>query len=179
MAANPIPDQAYLRECLSYDPETGIVTWRTRPLRHFRNEADWNTWTKRFAETQAVSMNSSGHIRIGIDGERFLLHRVIWKWMTGEEPTLVDHSDCIKTNNRWNNLRIATASESVANRMRQKNNRSGYKGVFYDRRVKRWHATTSIDRKNVNIGWFDTAEDAHRAYCETTARLFGEFARHS
>ena len=42
MALRTLPDQAYLRQCFDYDPETGILTWKTRPRSHLPNDRIWN-----------------------------------------------------------------------------------------------------------------------------------------
>jgi hypothetical protein len=39
MATQTLPDREYAREVLDYDPTTGELRWRARPLAHFRTLA--------------------------------------------------------------------------------------------------------------------------------------------
>lgn len=59
----PLPDAAFLRECLSYDPLTGMLTWRKRPRHHFPSEPAHGTWNTRWAGRPAGFTHSSGHKR--------------------------------------------------------------------------------------------------------------------
>ena len=65
-------------------------------------------------------------------------------------------------------------SQNNANRPKQTNNTSGFKGVF-KRRFK-WVAQIRFMRKTIYIGIFDNPEQAHIAYKEKAKELFGEFS---
>ena len=80
-------------------------------------------------------------------------------------------------NNRWHNLRLSTGSDNAANRKRCPNNTSGYKGVSFHRRMRRWTAYITKGGRRYPLGSFDTAEEAHGAYVTAARLLFGEFAR--
>lgn len=88
-----------------------------------------------------------------------------------------DHENCNTLDNRRRNLRIATNSQNGANRERLSNNTSGYKGVSWDKRRRKWHAYIYFNKKQIHLGFFDTAEQAYEAYCAAAIRLHGEFAR--
>ena len=98
--------------------------------------------------------------------------------MTGRwcKPT-IDHRDGNITNNRWNNLRRATASQNNANRRRPRHNTSGYKGVSFRRDSGKWSATIGRDGKIIHLGIFATPQEAHEVYVKAARKLFGEFAR--
>ena len=52
----------------------------------------------------------------------------------------VDHIDEVKTNNHVKNLRWATTSQNGQNRGKQSNNTTVFKGVYYNKRAKKYHA---------------------------------------
>jgi hypothetical protein len=100
--------------------------------------------------------------------------------VTGEWPPErleVDHKDCDPSNNRWDNLRLATASQNQANKKVSRANTSGFKGVSWHKDDKRWRAQIRMGGKKVHLGSFDTPESAHRAYSEAAMKHYGEFAR--
>lgn len=35
MAHKILPDREYLVQCFDYDPISGVLTWKNRPLEHF------------------------------------------------------------------------------------------------------------------------------------------------
>lgn len=92
----------------------------------------------------------------------------------------LDHKDGNGLNNQKINLRKATQSQQEANKKLRRDNTSGYKGVVWFRRDKCWKAQIGGQRrrrKNRHIGYFNTAEEAARAYDHAAIESFGEFAR--
>jgi hypothetical protein len=102
------------------------------------------------------------------------LHRAILG-VTGSE--IVDHIDGNGLNNRRQNLRIVSASENAQNSRPRKETKSGYKGVFFHKKNNNWRAQIMAEGKRYSLGLFNTAEEAHAAYCEASDRLHGEFGR--
>lgn len=125
-----------LRELLDYDPETGVLTWKERDVKWFRDgvrssaQGNANKWNARFAGTRAFSENrETGYVRGPIFRRTYRAHRVAYAIMTGEWPKEeIDHIDGIRSNNKWSNLRAATRSENCRNK--RTHSRSGYKGVY-------------------------------------------------
>lgn len=108
-----------------------------------------------------------------------LLHRVILSRMLGcplDTLETVDHVDGNGLNNRRDNLRLATQSQQSANVRRPVTNRSGYKGVSFDQRYNKWRARIKVNQKERWLGYFDTPQAAHQAYCDAAVESFGEFA---
>ncbi len=94
----------------------------------------------------------------------------------------IDHKDTDPSNNRLDNLRLATSQEQKRNKKVQSNNRSGLKGAYYHacRKGKKWRSQIRIGpgRENlIFLGYYDTALEAHMAYRSAAIRHFGEFAR--
>jgi hypothetical protein len=94
-----------------------------------------------------------------------------------DETIKIDHKNRTGLDCRKQNLRIATDSQNQANRGPNRNNTSGYKGVCFHKRVKKFQASIQQNRKIVYIGYFSTAEKAAKAYDTKATELFGEFAR--
>ena len=53
MAAETLPDIAFMRECLDYNPATGIFIWRERPPGHFARSYEYKRWNARYAGSLA------------------------------------------------------------------------------------------------------------------------------
>ena len=75
--------------------------------------------------------------------------------------------------NRRENLRSVTKQQAHRYRGKHYNNQSGFKGVVKQRR--KFRAQTTLNNKSIIIGYFDSAEEAHQAYCDYVRPLHGEF----
>lgn len=53
-----------------------------------------------------------------------------------------------------------------------KNNKSGVKGVFWDKRSKKWKATIGFKREIIYLGLYDNLEDAAQARKEAEEKYF-------
>lgn len=155
--------QARLKELLDYDPATGVFTWKV-------NKGS----NARIGEI-AGSRHCNGYIQMYLDGCNYLAHRLVWLYVHGVMPELLDHEDGNKLNNTISNLRIADNSQNSANSKRSLRNTSGFKGVSPHR--NKWRAYIKKDQKYIHLGNFGTPQEAHAAYCEAAQRLFGSFAR--
>lgn len=111
-----------------------------------------------------------GYVRCGHSN---LLHRMILNPGRGR---VVDHingnpSDCRKAN-----LRIGSQRQNSYNTRLGKNNRSGYKGVSWDKYRKKYAACICVDGKTKHLGRFESKEEAADAYDRAASFYFGEFA---
>jgi len=157
--------QKDLKNALHYDPDTGFFTWRM---------------SKRgvIYGSVAGSLTDRGYVRITLDGKTYKAHRLAWLYMSGAWPVdQIDHIDAVRTNNKWENLRSATNQENHSNSPKRKNNKSGYKGVSWSRRDQNWFSTIMVNYKSIYLGSYASAEEAHAAYTEASAKYFGKFAR--
>jgi hypothetical protein len=116
----------------------------------------------------------SGYVAGRLYGERVYLHRIIMEAKPHEE---VDHEDDNPLNNQKYNLRLCTRSQNEAAKTRRRDNISGYKGVTYNKFASKWKARTHLNGNEIHLGYFDTAEDAARAYDRKAKEIFGKFAR--
>ena len=107
----------------------------------------------------------------------FLIHRVIFLWHYGFAPTYIDHIDMDKLNNKIENLRPATKSQNGFNRCKPVHNKSGYKGVSWNKERQKWDAEITFNKQRIRLGRFSDVKRAAQAYAEAAARYHGEFAR--
>jgi len=100
------------------------------------------------------------------------MHRVI---MGAEPGQQVDHKNGNGLDNRRSNLRIASHSQNGANRRRQRNNTSGFPGVSWHIRRKKWQVRIKVNQKQIYLGIFDDLSTAVAKYNNTARDLFGDF----
>lgn len=159
MASKKILTAERLREVLRANPATGEFRW----IQHFH---------KRFIGKIAggIQPTPSGKPRIiiWVDNKPYKAHRLMWLYVTGKWPSRrIDHIDTDATNNRWNNLRLATVQQNSWN--------SPKRGARYDKSRGRWLASI----RGKHIGVFKTEADAHEAYRKAALEQYGEFAHSS
>ena len=165
-----LPSADELRTLLSYDPQTGLLTWLPR-----EGDAAFNG---QFANQPAFrTVNHNGYLRGGIGGVSYLAHRVIWKMITGEDPKLIDHINGDRADNRIGNLRSVAHSENSRNAKRRASNTSGVNGVNWDSRRSCWVARIWRDGKRVQIGQFASLESAASAR-KKAEKLYGYHPNH-
>jgi len=166
MAKRQLPSPEVLRQLLRYEPETGKLFWAV------------NHTQKAWAGKEALCATTPfGYRRGRIMNVGVVAHRVAWAIFYGEWPEgIIDHVDGNPSNNRIDNLRIATNAQNCHNSKPRKNV-SGFKGVSWFPRDRRWRARIRVNRKEIMLGYFRTPEAAHEAYCEGSKRFHGKFGR--
>jgi AP2 domain-containing protein len=107
--------------------------------------------------------------------EKNILMHVLIMGFTG-----IDHENGNGLDNRRANLRPATRSQNKANTSRYSGRipgSSGFKGVYWRERDKRWHAQIRVNGRGITLGYFHDEIQAARAYDAAAREHFGEFAR--
>lgn len=89
---------------------------------------------------------------------------------------MTDHKDGDTLNNQCCNLRTVTPAQNQRNRGRNRNNTSGYKGVSFHARNKKWQTSIGVGRGKQFVGYYATAEEAAQAYDVRARELFGKDA---
>lgn len=160
MRAKKLPNIDVLRESLSYDKDTGLITRRRDGARAFKTD------------------NGHGYLRGSFRSNEYLAHRIAWALHYGEDADgFIDHINMDKSDNRIENLRLATKSENMLNRGAQKNNTSGLKGAYYNKRQKSWYSRIKFEGVDKFLGYFAGPEEAHEAYKTASMNIHGEFSR--
>ena len=149
-----------LLQLLNYNPETGEIIWKPRPIEMFSCERFQRRWNTRYAGKRALTAKSTGYFAGPILGKTFKLHRVIWAMHYGEWPDYIDHINHDRTDNRISNLRSVTLAENMKNQTVYKNNVSGVSGVYWSARDGVWMARISIGGIDKHLGTFRKKDDA-------------------
>lgn len=159
--------QARIKELLNYDELTGVFTWVVNRKGRYGKIGH-------IAGTLAMR----GSIHIMVDGKKRLAHRLAWLYIYGIFPIdMIDHIDGNPINNKITNLRECNVSENGRNRLAQKNNTSGFKGVTWHKTRGKWRSSMMLNRKSIHIGHFDSANQASIAYEAYTKEIYREFYR--
>ncbi len=124
--------QEYLMKWFEYNPENGIMKNRGTNLK--------------------MGTIDNGYMRIGIQGEKYMIHRLAFLYMTGKMPEIVDHIDRDRLNNKWENLRVATWSLNNLNKDDHKN--------VYQEESGKYIGVVQIDKETYRFGPFDTYIEA-------------------
>lgn len=170
-----VPSIDYLRECFDCDSDSGLLIWKARPRRHFKDERSYATTNSRFAGQAAGAVTRWGYVYVQLGSERIHAHRIIWAINTGAWPSrFLDHINGDKADNRIANLREADRSQNGANRPVSPKNKVGLKGVCPHGR--RFRAQIKTREKVIYLGMFDTPELAHEAYAAAAIKHHGEYA---
>jgi hypothetical protein len=171
MKSKPHPSQERLHELFEYreDNISQPFLWKIRTAPCVK-----------IGDTVGTVDKTIGYYLIRVNNKVYRLHRLVWIYHNGDIPDemIVDHIDGDKTNNRIENLRIATQNENMQNSKIRSNNTSGVKGVSWNKQIKKWRARIRICGKEFHVGYFHTKEEAEAAVIAARNNLHGDFSRH-
>lgn len=149
--------------------------WRNRNVDLFPCARTANSWNSRYAGKETAQFkNGWGYQLISILGVKHIAHRVVWAMCHGEWPDgEIDHINRNPSDNRIENLRIATATENARNKGDYANNKSGYRGVTWHKSSSKWMAQIKVFKKNIHLGLFNDPAEAGAAYQAAREKYFG------
>ncbi len=151
-----------VRELFDYDRETG---WLVRKV---------TVSSRAIAGMRAGGTRADGYRHVSVDGRRELEHRLVWLHVHGSLPDeFVDHVNGVRSDNRIANLREVSRAENTQNNtvIRSDNQSAFHIGVSWHKKNKRWRARIGVSGKKVELGWFETAEQARDAYLKAKSAL--------
>lgn len=152
-----------LREILlakyHYDPETGIFTYKTT---HLKGRV-------------AGACNSRGYKSMRINRSKYLCHRMAWLYVYGELPNVIDHINGVKDDNRICNLRNVDHSKNQVNSPLSPRNKSGFRGVCWNKKDKSWKVTACINGNRHQLGSFKDKLIAAKVYMDFAIAHHGEY----
>lgn len=156
--------QEDVKRLFSYCPETGLFTRLVS-----------NNKRRKVGEIVGT-IHITGYVIIKINKVAYPAHRLAFLYMTGSFPTdMTDHIDGIRDNNRWINLREATRSENNRNSKIRSDNKSGFKGVFFEKSANKWRALCWANGVQNHLGLFNTAIEASNSYQDFAKNNHAEF----
>lgn len=135
--------QRRLMEVLTYNPETGVFTWKKGV---------------RKGKVAGTQHDARGFLKVSIDNERHLLHRLAWLWMMGTSNRWsVEHRNGDRSNNGWSNLRDGDRGQKRQYRAprREPTSVPGVSQVG-----DRFEAMIDVQGKVFNLGSFSSDEEA-------------------
>lgn len=134
------------------------------------NAFKWSAQKKRSGKFYAVRTVS------GLNGKRHTvwMHRFIMNTPDGMDTDHIDNTNDL--DNHSSNLRVCTRSENLMNQGVRSNSTSGFKGVSFNKRDKKWQVAISSNGRRISLGYYDTSLEAHKAYCDACVKHHGEFA---
>lgn len=165
-AANAYPSAARVAELYSYDPDTGVLTFKSKG-RRFGQTAGWQ-----------LNRGKLTYLIAQVDHKQVPAHRIAWAITTGEWPPpglVIDHKNGNGLDNRWANLRLATQRENTRNRVWRLPS-SGFRSVRLNKRGQKWVAVIHLEDGPKYLGTFSSAEEAATAHREASIKYFGEFS---
>ena len=109
-----------------------------------------------------------------INNKSISLHRFI---MEPKDGYIVDHIDGNGLNNKKNNLRLVKINQNNMNKGIAKNNTSGHTGVTWDKQRKKWRVRIQKNKKSINLGTFDSYEEAVEVRKNAEIKYYREYSR--
>lgn len=170
MADQALPSPDILRQLLHYDPDTGALIWRKR--------ISDPRWSRRWAGQPALSsQHPEGYLKGAIFARHVLAHRVAFAMYHDRWPTLVDHINGMRSDNRIANLREVSLSENRMNSKRPVTNTSGHMGVSLCKATGEWWACIRVGGVTMSLGYFKDKSDALAAR-EAAEKMHGFHENH-
>ena len=127
---------------------------------------------------KAVTLNHHGYIHIRLDKKTYQAHRLIFLMHHGYLPEMLDHIDCNRSNNKIENLRPASNIQNQQNQKLSPRNKTGVKGVCFDKTRGKYLAQFKVNRTICRVGHFVTLEEAANAVQQARLIKHKEFANH-
>lgn len=167
-----------LDEFIFADPERGALTWKPRNRLHFKDDRSWKIWNTKNAGTPALnSLRQHGYLGGHVLKKYTYAHRAMWALVYGFWPGQIDHVDGDRTNNIIWNLRDVPQSLNTKNSAMRSDNKSGVRGVYWDKRRCKWVSRITVDGDVLWLGSFDDLADAQMSV-EMARIKYGFSERH-
>jgi hypothetical protein len=156
--------QDQVKELFEY--RAGELYWKVKPAQRVK------------IGDKAGTAKARGYIGVKIKRKLYPVHRLIFLMFYGYLPNCIDHIDNNPSNNKIENLRLATLSENQYNAKVRKDNKSGVKGVNWHKNVKKWCVQLVINGKTKHFGSYHDIQIAKFIAETMRYKYHGAFANH-
>lgn len=137
------------------------------------------SWIKNNKNAGCQDKDGYWLVRVGAKpGKLLRAHRIIWFIHHGTLPDDVDHENRNTSENIINNLRAASESQNRHNTSKHRDNTSGFKGVYWDKRTKSWLVQCCVNSKTHYAGRYKDKDEAISVAIALREKLHKGFARH-
>ena len=168
-----MPDLNFLKSILDYCPLTGIFVWKVNRGRLAK--------ARQIAGHLHIDKTkpNNNYYRIKINGKLYGTHRLAYYYITGIDPleNEVDHINGNTLDNKFNNLRLGNDTNTSQNQKIKRTNISGFKGVSWHKKNKKWQARITVNKKTIHLGYYDNIFYAALVYARAAKHYFGEWRR--
>lgn len=149
-----------------------FIGWTSNTNKEFYFDIDDYQRIKNYKWRESQN-NWNNYIVTKINGKHIYLHRLI---MNAEKGEYIDHIDRNTFNNCKRNLRKCSNAENARNQRINKNNNSGFTGVYWSKKDESWYAQITVDGQKIHLGYCKTFEEAIYKRLLAESKYFKEFA---
>jgi hypothetical protein len=177
-----MPSARLLRRLIDYNPDTGEMRWKARPVWMFAHgkhgpETLAAVWNGRYAGKIAGSPIGNGYWGVSIFKTKYGAHRLAWVLCNENLQHCIDHINGNKLDNRICNLRDVPHAENSKNQPLQRRSKSKSHGVRWHKRDKAWTAHIKVNGAQKHLGTFLSQQDAIAAR-KAAERKYGFHPNH-
>lgn len=158
--------QQRLKELIHYDPATGVFTWNV--VRGPKGKGS--------TVGQSLRKGKGLEKWVVIDKTRRRLSDMAFLFMTGEFPSgVMCFLDTNRSNLAWSNLKEVVKQSPKTTRLISDKTKlkSGYKGVYWHKQIKKWTARITFNSRSIYLGVFSDPKDGARAYNDAALKYVG------
>ena len=146
-------------------PETGKIYWNDKAYHK----------SKRGKEAGSIVCEEYPYTKIKYAGKNYMRHRIIFYYVHGYLPIIVDHKNGLDFGDCIDNLQESDPVHNILKKNKtRKSKTTTSKGVDYRSSRGKYRAQIRINGKTKHIGYYDTEEQASIAYEET----LNEYQKH-
>ena len=162
--------QVAIVDAVDYD---WLMQWKWQAIKYTKQNGV-TFYAKRY-DSHASSISSrTGKVYMKFKFKR--MHREIALRAGMPFSREYDHANGNGLDNRRENIRPATHGQNNANRKKEPNKTSRFKGVCWHKPLSKWTAQIGVNGKKIHLGVFVSETDAASAYRLAALKHFGEFA---
>lgn len=150
-----------LRDLCEYNPLTGVLSWRR------------SKGAAPAGSPVGGAHRVKGYGEAMIDGKGYPTHRLVWLYVHGHWPKHeIDHINGNRSDNRIENLRDVPPAINRQNiRGPYRSKRLGLLGAHFNKASGKWASAICVNYRQVHLGLFETAEEAHAAYLNAKRQM--------